>query len=79
MIAWCGSVLLALCALPETMRTVKDKKCHVGWGMLSMWYAGEILVLYHVLVNVKDNALAFNYILNVILISIMLFYKVRKV
>lgn len=79
MISWIGSVLLALCGLPETIRTVRDGKCHIGWGMLLMWYFGEILVLYHVLVNVKDSALAFNYIFNCVLISIMLYFKIRGV
>lgn len=77
MLSWIGSILLALCGFPETIRTIRDGRCHIGWGMLIMWYLGELLTLYHVIFNIKDAALSFNYILNVILISIMLFYKIR--
>lgn len=67
--------MLAFCAVPEVIRTVKDKRCHVGWGLLLMWYLGEIFVFYHVLINIGDKPLLFNYLLNIILISVMVYYK----
>ena len=75
MLGWIGSLFLGICALPETIRTVKDKRCHVGWGMLLLWYFGELFVFFHVLFNIHDLALLTNYLLNIILITIMLYYK----
>lgn len=77
MLGYIGSALLAYCGVPELVRTIKDKKCHLGWGFLLMWFFGEVLVLYHVLVTVKDIALLLNYTSNCIILSIMLYYKLR--
>ena len=79
MIAWLGSFLLGICGLPELVRTVRDRRCHVGWGMLLTWYLGEILVAYHVATTLKDYALLTNYFFNIAIISIMLYYKVRGI
>jgi uncharacterized protein with PQ loop repeat len=76
-IGWCGSLLLSFCGLPEMIRTIKTKKCHIGNGMLAMWYIGEIFVFIHVFSGNKDLALLFNYGLNIAILSIMLYYKVR--
>lgn len=78
MIAWFGSFLLGICGFPELIRTVRDKRCHVGWGMLLTWYFGELLVAYHVFTTLKDYALLTNYAFNIIIISVMLFYKIKS-
>lgn len=78
MISWIGSIMLATCSIPELIRTIKDSKCHVGYGMLSLWYFGEILVFIHVFNTTKDPALLFNYGLNIAILSIMVYYKLRK-
>jgi uncharacterized protein with PQ loop repeat len=78
MLGWIGSLLLGICALPETIRTIKDNRCHVGWGMLLLWYSGELFVFFHVFFNIHDLALLTNYLLNIILITIMLIYKIKK-
>ena len=75
MIGWLGSLLLGICALPETIRTIKDGRCHVGWGMLLLWLLGEVFVFIHVLFNIHDIALLTNYSLNIILLIIMIYYK----
>lgn len=75
MIGWIGSVLLGICAIPELIRTITTKKCHIGWGMLLTWYFGEIFVLYYIMSSLWSFPLIFNYLLNIIIISIMLFYK----
>ena len=76
MIGWLGSLLLGICALPETIRTIKDSRCHVGWGMLLLWFLGEVFVFIHVLFNIHDIALLTNYSLNIILLIIMIYYKI---
>ena len=77
MTGWIGSLLLAVCSVPELIRTIKDDKCHVGWGFLLLWYFGEIFVFIHVFSGIKDLALLFNYGLNIAVLSIMLYYKLR--
>lgn len=77
-IGWIGSVLLALCALPEVYRSVKDKKCHVGWGLLLMWFFGEVLTLFFILATSAQRQLIVNYGVNILLISIMIYYKVNR-
>lgn len=77
-LGWLGSILLACCALPEIFRTLKDGKCHIGWGLLLMWFFGEVFVLIHILNTSRDYALLFNYTLNCLLLSVMIFYKIRK-
>lgn len=71
-----GSLLLSFCALPELLRTVKEKKCYLGWGFLSMWFSGEIFCFFYVL-SLMDFPLILNYSLNIVAISIMLFYKIK--
>lgn len=74
-IGWIGSVLLALCAVPELIRTIRTKKCHIGFGMLLTWYFGEILVLYYIMSSLWSAPMIFNYVLNIAIISVMIIYK----
>lgn len=74
MIAAIGSVLLALCALPEAIRSFKLKRCDIGWGMLSMWLAGEICLVIFALQTVQ-YVLLINYFANILFLVIMVFYK----
>lgn len=76
MIGYIGSLLLSFCGLPELFRTIQDKKCHIGYGMLAMWYLGEILMLIYVLPT-NDKPLIINYIANTLIISIMVFFKLK--
>ena len=75
MIQWLGSLLLAVCGLPELIRTIQDSKCHVGYGMLTCWLLGEILVAIHVYRTHKDKALLTNYAVNIIILLVLWYYK----
>jgi uncharacterized protein with PQ loop repeat len=77
-LGYIGGILLGLCGLPETWRTIKDKRCHIGWGFLLMWYFGEIFMLIYTL-KLNDIALIGNYGFNILLISIMLYFKIRTI
>lgn len=68
--------MLAVCGIPELIRTVRDSRCHIGWGMLLCWYLGEIFVFYHVWNTAKDQALLLNYSINIIILSVMVYYKI---
>ncbi len=73
-----GSLVLALSAVPEVHRTIKDNHCYVGWGMLLAWFIGELLLIIYILMTTKDIILLLNYFLNIILISILIKYKFNK-
>jgi hypothetical protein len=72
---WLGGVMLACCALPETYLAWKQKYSHLSWGMLFLWGGGEILILIPVCLKFAEPFLIFNYLLNIILIGIICYYK----
>ena len=76
-IGFIGSTLLAVCGIPEVVRTIKDNKCHLGWNFLLLWFGGEILMLTYI-IPMKDLPLLLNYIFNTALVGIMLFYKIKN-
>ena len=75
-IGYIGGLLLAICGLPETIRTIKDKRCHLGWPFLFMWFFGELLMGIYTL-ELWDGPLLFNYGFNILLVGIMVLYKVK--
>ncbi len=75
MIGWIGSLLLAICGIPELIVTVSTGQCNVSWGMLLTWFFGEVLVAIHVYRKHHDLALLTNYTLNIIIISVLIYYK----
>lgn len=77
-VGWIGSILLALCGLPEAISCVIKKKCQVPWTLIAPWYAGEWLVCIYTFYKLGWNPLMVNYIFNIILISIMIYYKRGK-
>jgi uncharacterized protein with PQ loop repeat len=74
MIATLGSILLAICALPEAMRTFKTKRCGIGWGMLISWLLGEVLLSIFA-IQTKQYVLLINYVANLTFLGIMLYFK----
>lgn len=75
-IGYIGGFLLGISSLPEMWRTIKDKRCHIGWGMLLVWFFGEVFMeIYAIILN--DWALIFNYTANLIVLIVLLWYKIR--
>jgi len=75
-IGYIGGVLLAICAIPEVIRTYKDKRCHLGWPFLLLWFLGEIFMEIYA-VALWDYPLMFNYTFNLIITGILLYYKLK--
>lgn len=75
-IGYIGSVFLTISAVPEVIRTIRDKRCHIGWPMLFLWFMGEIfMTTYSILL--WNIPLMMNYMFNFVVVIIMLVYKVR--
>lgn len=78
MIGMIGSLLLTFCGIPELIRTLKDKKCHLGWGFLSMWLIGEIFCVFYGF-DLNEIPLIINYTFNLAIVSIMTFFKLKEI
>lgn len=74
-IGWLGSILLALCGLPEAISCIIKKKCNVPYTLIIPWYLGEVFAGYYTFVKIGWNPLMYNYLGNLIIISIMIYYK----
>jgi uncharacterized protein with PQ loop repeat len=72
-----GSLLLTFSAVPELIRTIKDKKCHMGWGFLSMWFAGEIFCVFYGF-DLSEVPMILNYTFNLAVAGLMVGYKLKE-
>ena len=74
-IAWLGAFCLALCALPQAIKTMGEGRCpSISLGFLLLWWLGEICLgayAYHL----QDTTLLVNYVSNFVLTTIILRYK----
>lgn len=73
-----GATMLALCGLPQAVKSFQDKHSDgLSWGFLLMWGIGEILVLFYVLMTSADLILITNYVVNLIIGGVIVYYKLR--
>lgn len=78
-IGWIGSLLLAYCALPQVILTIRTKSAKgISWGFLLMWSIGEILTFIYIVSTTMSPPLLINYGLNIIFLVIIIFYKLRE-
>lgn len=75
LLGYLGGILLAFCAIPEAYLAWKRKRSDLSWTFLGMWGIGEVAILIPVIFEIKVGFLLLNYSLNVILISVICFYK----
>ena len=76
-VAYIGGILLTICGIPEVIRTFKDKRCHLGYPFLLLWFFGEVFMLIYS-IDLKSNPLIMNYLFNTIIVGIMLYFKIKK-
>jgi uncharacterized protein with PQ loop repeat len=75
-VAWIGSILLAVCAVPQAYKCFVEKHAHgLSAWMLGMWTTGELLLVAYTF-HIKDFALFFNYAANLFVIGIIVRYKI---
>jgi uncharacterized protein with PQ loop repeat len=74
-IGYMGSIL-TINAIPELFRTITDKRCHIGWPMLLLWFIGEIFMTTYAIM-LWNIPLMMNYIFNFIVVVVMLAYKMK--
>ena len=76
-LVWVGSILLALCGLPLALEAIRRKCDYTPLTFLLMWYIGEWFCAIYA-VSISELALTFNYVFNIICISIVLYYNLRS-
>jgi uncharacterized protein with PQ loop repeat len=76
-IGWLGSILFAFCAAPQCIMSIRQGHSNgVSSLLLIMWGTGEILSIAYVLLKHGiDLPLLFNYLMNIIFVSVIMFYK----
>ena len=78
LLAWLGSIALALCALPQAIKCVRDRSAAgLSWWFLGLWTVGELCMLGYAL-GTRQTALAVNYGANLALLAVMWRYKCQN-
>jgi uncharacterized protein with PQ loop repeat len=76
-LGWLGSICLAICGIPQAWMSYKDKHSHgISWAFLLLWAFGEVFALAYVY-NKLDAPLLLNYAVNIGIVGIILFYKIK--
>ncbi len=76
-IGWLGSILLALCGLPQAIHSFKTKSSEgLTWSFIFMWLVGEVFTLIYIVSKSNVAPLLINYCLNIIFLSVILYYKI---
>ena len=76
-LGWIGSMLFAFCGLPQAIHAFRHKNADgMTWSFLMMWLWGEVFTLIYISSKQDVVPLLANYILNVIFLLIILWYKV---
>lgn len=75
-LAWVGSILLALCAIPQAFMSYRNGHSDgISWGFVLLWFFGEVFTIGYV---IKESAvpLIVNYAANILFLLIIIRYKI---
>ena len=76
-VGWIGSVLLSICGLPLAIQSFRAKNSDsINSSFLYIWTFGEVFSLIYLL-SLGEGILLWNYIINLIFLSIIIFYKIK--
>ena len=80
-IGWLGGILLAICGLPQAIKSYRLKSSHeLSWLFLIAWGLGEILLLTFVCYKVEFPdlwPLIINYSTNIFFVLVIIRYKFK--
>lgn len=80
MLGWVGSIMLALCGLPQALQCIREGHARgLNLLFLSLWTSGEILTLIAI-VNDANGLwyLLGNYGTNLLFLSIIWYFKLKS-
>jgi len=72
-----ASFLWGISLVPELIRTIKNKKCFIGYGMLCVYITASVFSVVYTY-NIQAIPLLINYSANLVVSLILMFYKVFK-
>lgn len=72
-----GPGLLAICGVFEVIPSIRRGYCGSSLPYLLAWFFGEIFALVYIIITSMDVYLLFNYGANVILITVLFYYKTK--
>ena len=76
-LGYIGSFLFAICGAPQAIKSFREKNSEgISWWLLILWISGELITLVYTSINLYWP-LIFNYVFNIIFISVILFYKIK--
>lgn len=73
-IGFLSAFCLIACGLPELYYGIKTGNVGAGWGLLILWFAGEVFGLIYV-IPLKKYPLIFNYAFNTAIVGAILCVK----
>ena len=77
LIGWVGAFFLSICGAPQAYKSHKEGHSDgMSWGLLFLWGIGEVFLAIYVAFN-WNWPLMINYLSNIVVVSIMLYYKVN--
>ncbi|MFA8433281.1 MAG: PQ-loop domain-containing transporter [Marinifilaceae bacterium] len=80
-IGWMGSIMFAICALPQVIHTWRTRKSDdLSEMFLWLWFWGEVFTFYYILYGdfkqgVYHVPLYFNYFFNLVLVLYLVYAK----
>ncbi len=76
-LGWIGSILFAVCGLPQAYKCYKEKHADgISTAFLLMWFFGEVFTLIYIFPKM-DMPLLFNYSMNLVFLFVIAYYKFR--
>lgn len=76
-VGWIGSAMFSVCGLPQAVKCWRQGDADsLSWGFLGLWLGGELFTLAYVLGKSGLPPLLLNYGLNIVFLSIILWFKV---
>jgi uncharacterized protein with PQ loop repeat len=75
-LGYIGSIMLAICGLPQAIESYKTKSSEgLTWGFIGLWFFGEIFTFAYILPKM-DLPLLINYSANIIFLSVIIYFKI---
>ena len=71
-----GSLLFALCAVPQAYKTWQDKTGDLSWWFLFMWLGAELLMVNYAMRTAQWTLLG-NYAANMMCLGVLIYYNRR--
>lgn len=73
-----GAFLLTVHSIPQVIKTIKTKDVSsFDASYLWMWCCGATLMFFYILLSTQNAPLLANYSLNVVIVSVLLYYFYR--